>query len=345
MQAATAPPPVSASGSASFNRLMLDTALANASLLNYFYGHRPGDRMDLAQRYTLYEEGCEVHTECYCTHASTSMVKARNTDPAHTVFCFGGKEWVHACSAGQLAMDCPCLEPRAGAQSCFMGQQSPRNLLGVIALARHKNITTVIEQGRYYGHSAFVYHVHGLNLISVELLPMQHTATALKRRAPAIKQLDGDGSSITVTLIKEMHEEIKRGSKRVAVIFDGEKREVAYHNSYLKVKKDVVFAVFDDTHAPFRAFLADHGETVWYSNEPSYRNAFIKRDREAVRALSDLPINPDQPANTHSVKGDCPPRGCSTFGQRLFSLAEQEWTVVQGGRWTRHHHRTSKVPK
>lgn len=325
-------------GIPSFNKYMLNTAMANASLLSYFYGHAPDEPMDLMHRYVLFEEGCELHEKCYCSHASTSMVKARNTDPKHTVFCFGSKnrsntKWMHECSEEALKRDCPCLEPRQGASSCFMGQQSPRNLVSVIALARRRNITHVIEQGRYYGHSAFIYHVHGMHVTSVELLPMQHTSAALRRRAPDLVQLDGDGSQITIRLIEGLRAQVQEGTARVAVIFDGEKREGAYTNSFVKVKDAVVFAVFDDTTAAFRNFLAQRGETLWFSNEAAYQKAFLERDRAAVRALKDLPINPKQPANTRKVKLDCPVGGCKTFGQRLFPLAEQEWTIVQGGRW------------
>ena len=321
--------------SSTFSKYMLHAATANASLLSYFYGHTANEPMDLMHRYVLFEEGCELHERCYCSHALTSMVKARNTDPKHTVFCFGKNRssWVHECSEEMLRRDCPCLEPRQGASSCFMGQQSPRNLLSVIALARRRNITHLIEQGRYYGHSAFIYHVHGLHLTSVELLPMQHTSAALRRRAPSMVQLDGDGSQITIQLVEELRGQVKAGTARVAVIFDGEKREGAYTHSFVKVKDAVVFAVFDDTHAAFRSFLAQRGETLWYSNEAAYQQTFLERDRAAVRALKDLPIDPKQPANTKRVKHDCPLGGCKTFGQRLFSLAEQEWTIVQGGRW------------
>ena len=54
-------------------------------------------------------------------------------------------------------------------------------------------VTHIIEQGRYGGLSAWLYSLHGFKVSSIELLPLSEVSEALRRRAPEVTLIDGDG--------------------------------------------------------------------------------------------------------------------------------------------------------
>lgn len=101
----------------------------------------------------------------------------------------------------------------------------PFKLLLVIAAARAANVTTIIEEGREGGVSALVYSMHGFDVVSIEYLPLEHVKRGLREFAPAVRQLDGDGSILVPQLIGQMSQ---HDAVRTLVVFDGEKRQAAY---------------------------------------------------------------------------------------------------------------------
>jgi uncharacterized caspase-like protein len=139
----------------------------------------------------------------------------------------------------------------------------PFKLLLVIAAARAANVTTIIEEGREGGVSALVYSMHGFDVVSIEYLPLEHVKRGLREFAPAVRQLDGDGSILVPQLIGQMSQ---HDAARTLVVFDGEKRQAAY-KTYRTVQARIAAAVFDDTHVHSR-HEGDFTKVVAASGEP-----------------------------------------------------------------------------
>ena len=103
-------------------------------------------------------------------------------------------------------------------------------------------------QGRYGGLSAYIYALHGFRVTSVELLPLDEVSTALHALAPSVSHVDADGRQSVVQLVRQA-----APGERIAVIFDGEKRQTAYETFRL-VRDRIALAAFDDTNLDDGAF-------------------------------------------------------------------------------------------
>jgi hypothetical protein len=71
---------------------------------------------------------------------------------------------------------------------------------------------------------------------------LRQVSVALRELAPSVRLLDGDGRALVRSLV---HKAPK--GERVAVIFDGEKRQTAYE-TFASVRQRISLAVFDDTN-------------------------------------------------------------------------------------------------
>ena len=106
--------------------------------------------------------------------------------------------------------------------------------------------------------------LHGFDVVSVEFLPLTGATAAIKRMAPQIEMVDGDGSKLLTdgTLLRP------QDAARTMVIFDGEKRFDAY-KTFLKVRHLLAVAIFDDTSID--------GES-WAEGEEFKRHLSERRD-------------------------------------------------------------------
>ena len=138
---------------------------------------------------------------------------------------------------------CPCFISKVPGDGCIFGDMRPIKILAVVALARKLGVTHIVEEGRYGGLTAYMYSRLGFKVTSIEYVPLDDVTDSLKKLAPEMRLLDGDGHVLTPHAVSQADP-----GERIAVIFDGTKRHDAYDTSWLKVKSNVVFAVFDDTN-------------------------------------------------------------------------------------------------
>lgn len=176
----------------------------------------------------------------------------------------------------RLSQNCSCFaQARRPAPPCLFGDMRPAKLLAIMAACRALGVTHIVEQGRYGGLSAWLYSLHGFRVSSVELLPLSEVSEALRHRAPEVKLVDGDGRAAVQQIVRSAP-----ATERLAVIFDGEKRQTAYE-TYLTVKGRIVLAAFDDTNLDDGAFprlLRDRGENAWHT----WDCAFMERHSDAA---------------------------------------------------------------
>ena len=159
----------------------------------------------------------------------------------------------------------------------------PGKLLAVIAAARRLNVTHIIEEGRYGGLSALVYALHGFTVTSIELLPIDFVADGLRRDAPAVRLITGDGASLVPQLVAEAPP-----GERLAVVFDGEKRFAAYR-TFQRIRARVALAVFDDSpnnQEGFPEFLGKQGEVAWHTWDPTFQATY--GDKQVIDPFSKL---------------------------------------------------------
>ena len=145
--------------------------------------------------------------------------------------------------------------------NCLFTQMKPSKHLAVISLARAQRVTHIIEEGVYGGLSTFLFYYHGFNVTGIEHSPNAAVVKSLRRMAPSVRVIHGDGRRVLPKLARQI------GTRhRLLVIFDGSKRFAAYH-TYKKLSSYVVFAVFDDTQNEEGLRLRQHwqerGEIAW----------------------------------------------------------------------------------
>ena len=121
---------------------------------------------------------------------------------------------------GMARRNCSCFAQRPAAPPCLFGDMRPAKLLAIIAACRATGVTHIIEQGRYGGLSAYMYALHGFKVTSVELLPLSEVTDAMRTLAPGVSLVDADGRASVVELVRRAPPK-----ERLAVIFDGEKRQ------------------------------------------------------------------------------------------------------------------------
>jgi len=292
-------------------RLMVNLSIANMSLLRYFLPSRPS--LDVRKNWVPFTQDCILSERCFCFHVEGLMAKDMNPDGASRCFHdVEGPAW-QDCSRSPIAQeDCACLVPwRNCSDCCLFGDMRPLKLLAAISLMRAVGVTHVIEEGRYGGLSAYVYALHGLHVTSIESLPLRHVTATLRRLAPGVTLLDGDGSQLLPSILGT----VDPVEERIAVVFDGEKRFKAYE-TYSKIRDKVAVAIFDDTNIGwlyFRKFLRQVGEVVWHSDDRSYRR-FALMEKAPLDTLS-------KPLRGKRMQGG------------LAQLEGFHFTAIQGGAW------------
>eukprot|EP00747_Dinoflagellata_sp_TGD_P038537 gnl/TRDRNA2_/TRDRNA2_139731_c0_seq1.p1 gnl/TRDRNA2_/TRDRNA2_139731_c0~~gnl/TRDRNA2_/TRDRNA2_139731_c0_seq1.p1 ORF type:complete len:331 (-),score=48.46 gnl/TRDRNA2_/TRDRNA2_139731_c0_seq1:19-1011(-) len=295
--------------------LMVNVSRRNRSLLNYFFPSRP--RADVRQNWVPFTPDCEISSRCFCFHVEGLMSKDLNPEGASR--CFSGTDGpaLQDCSQHpKLEEDCGCLvpPPNCTENCCLFSDMRPLKLLAAIALMREVGVTHVIEEGRYGGLSALIYAHHGFRVTSVEGVPLTHVTGALRMLAPDMSLVDGDGAYLLPQLLADVDPE----KEKVAVIFDGEKQFKAYE-TYQKIRDKVAVAIFDDTNIGwkyFRTYLTQVGETVWHSDDRSFRH-FARLERAPLDEL----LKPLRGSNIQGGMGH---------------LEMFEYTIIEGGAWPKH---------
>ena len=250
---------------------MLAWTSQNRTLIKALYTTVEDD--NLRQGWRALTDGCRVEPlGCWCFHVAGSMVKAKNphgakqcapkdklldcTNPANGPFFIKARR------------NCSCFaQAPSPAPPCLFGDMRPAKLLAIISACRALGVTHIIEQGRFGGLSAWIYSLHGFKVSSVELLPLREVSEALRTRAPEIALIDADGREAVQRLVRDAP-----ASERIAVIFDGEKRQTAY-TTFGMVKPKIVLAAFDDTNLDngvFPQLLRSNREDAWHTWECDY---------------------------------------------------------------------------
>lgn len=249
---------------------VFDATMADQALLEYMFPRFATP--DVNTNWVIHTDGCRVSEKCWCFHVIGSMEKARNPDGAKK--CQEKIVEPHDCTnIPQAKNDCGCMISNTPEDVCLFGDMRPVKLVSLIALARAKGVTHIIEEGRYGGLSAHIYAMFGFKVSSIEFLPLADAKEGLARLSPGVVQIDGDGSVEVPKLVASLP-----ADERVVVIFDGEKRNQAW-DTYQKIKDRTVFTVFDDTNvdaigkdaAEFRERLDKEHEIYWHSDDPSYQ--------------------------------------------------------------------------
>ena len=331
---------------------------ANKSVLDYLYPPSPRDaweRGSIESAWRPVSRSCRlVPAACYCFHVKGSPIISENPDAwrdgASKANNPSGKSGCHSCK--NFHRNCSCLvpsEPGAAGISgmstqpgpgCLFGDMRPGKLLAVIGACRRLGITHIIEEGRYGGLSAYVYALHGFKVTSIEMLPIDFVAEALRHSAPSIVHAVGDGSVLVPELVRKAPP-----TERLAVIFDGEKRRKAY-KTYKTISDRVHLAIFDDSfHETFHMFLDERGETAWHTNlDSDYLRArgpvqdlaqldpFETTLRAAAMSLLQQKpeLDADKQARNRLIDKSgrliLPPGG-------LQNMADYHFVLVRGGAW------------
>ena len=307
---------------------------SNRTLLSYLYQSSYASNDPEARTgWRGTTNGCDVvPLGCWCFHVAGSMVKALN--PRGLKQC-APKDRMIDCSDpsnGYYPMarrNCSCFAQSPGGSPCLFGDMRPAKLLAIIAACRAAGVTHIIEQGRYGGLSAHMYALHGFKVTSVELLPLAEVSVAMRALAPGVQLVDADGRASVLELVRKAP-----ASERLAVIFDGEKRQTAYQTFQL-VKSRIALAAFDDTNLDDGAFpqlLAERGEAAWHTWDCDY----MRRHNDAT-PLGKLATQL-QGATGASCSRPGAPAFCSRPGGRMIrfhggmeDLSRFHTTLVRGG--------------
>lgn len=303
-------------------QLMLAAVEENRSLLEYMLPPAGRPVNDIDRNWVPHTSDCELSRSCWCTHVQGSMDKIRNPGGIHRCMYESDTSKERDCANTDfaeplLAGNCSCFVSRSPGQGCLFGDMGPAKLLATISLARRLGVTRVVEEGRYGGLSACIYALHGLDVTSIEFLPLDDATDALRRRAPGVQLLDGNARQ----LVPEVLQSVDPERERVAVVFDGTKRFDAY-KTFEKIKDKVVFAVFDDTNVAdggnFRAHLQGRG-ACWSTDDESFG-----RIREMERSVLEHLVGPFKVI----------PKGNFGFMGGIHQLDKFHLSIVQGGAWS-----------
>ena len=305
---------------------MLKWTAQNATLLEYLYPSRLAADVDLG--WNGLSRGCRVVSNgCWCFHVAGSMVKALN--PRGLERCAPKDKIMNCTEALSAAQSCSCFaQALPPAAPCLFGDMRPAKLLAIIAACRAAGVTHIIEQGRYGGLSAYIYRLHGFKVTSIELLPLSEVSAALRARAPDVRLLDGDGRRLVIETVRAAPP-----SERVAVIFDGEKRRVAYE-TFKAVKRKVALGIFDDTNLDdgvFPSLLRQHGEEAWHT----WDCAFMRRhtDEAPLDLFSQMLRGETERASRAYAGGGAPSGARLYFHGGMENLARFHSSLVRGGAW------------
>ena len=287
--------------------------MSNQTLLDWAYPSSERMSSDVRQNWVAYSQGCNIATDCYCFHVSGDMSRSMNQGEGRRACAKAST--IGRCDSHTKEM-CNCLH----GNPCLFSDMRPTKILAVIAAARAAGVTHIVEEGRFGGLSASMYALHGFDVTSIEFLPLDGAAAGLAQEAPQVKLLTGDGSVLVPRLLSQLSD---AEAARTAVIFDGEKREVAYQ-TYVKIRSKVAFAVFDDTNIlspgtriPFNHMLMKLNETCWSTKDDLFHD-FVKREAPAI----DAQLRP-----LRQVKN------AQDWWGGIHNLQDFHFTIVRGGAW------------
>mmetsp|Transcript_92713 Transcript_92713/g.207241 ORF Transcript_92713/g.207241 Transcript_92713/m.207241 type:complete len:339 (-) Transcript_92713:130-1146(-) len=296
---------------------------ANATLLEWLYPSHP--IADIRRNYLEVLPGCKLSHNCFCGHVAGSAGKLENptaskfADAADSIGAAGYKKQVQAISTIKTEWNttatCDCFVNPNESEPCLFSDMKPSKVLAVLALARARKVTHIVEAGRYGGLSAAIYALHGFDVTSIEYLPMTMVTRGLRQLAPEVEILDGDDRFLVPQSV-DRHYELKH---RVAVVFDGSKRWQAYQ-IFDRIADKVVFAVFDDVEIDkgFIRTLNNNGrqrhQPVWYTFETSYKQRWHKKDAETLKFRHEL-------VDSELMQGG------------LENLTRFQFAIVQAGAW------------
>lgn len=292
----------------SLSDTIASAAALNDTLLQYLFPTTETLHPFSARRnWVPYTHGCNVATDCFCAHVAGEMSRALNPTPS-TCFKAGASPTSKSCDGR-----CNCLV----GQLCLFSDMRPAKILAVIVAARAAGVTHIIEEGRFGGLSAFMYWLHGFRVTSVEFLPLSGPTETLRKLAPDVALLDGDGSVLLPQLLGSL---TPGQAAKTAVIFDGEKRFIAY-NTYKKVRNQVAFAVFDDTN------IGAEGPVFVNHIKRNERDSFDTRDKAFAQYLDKERVALTQLRGLKNVSNR------QTWWGGVHQLERFHFTIVRGGAW------------
>ena len=298
----------------SFAALMTLAASCNRTLTSYVYPTLASH--DVVRNWVPYTSGCSIATDCYCYHVKGDMSKSLN--PRGWEQCAKVSTVGNCSTAEDRTRDCCCLHGK----SCLFSDMRPTKILSVIAAARAAGVTRIVEEGRFGGLSAYMYALHGFEVISVEFLPLDGATAAIAALAPQIEMVTGDGAVLLPQLLTA------RDAARTMVIFDGEKRLGAYQ-TFEKVRANVALAVFDDSNVgpdfhDFTRALDVRREVWWDTRHPSFA-PLLAHEAGAMRLL--------EPLRSRTIHG----KQCHHWHGGVDHLQSFHFSIVRGGAWEGNH--------
>merc|ERR1712054_653370 len=127
---------------------------------------------------------------------------------------------------------------------------------------------------------------------------MPFVSRALATLAPDIQLRDGDGTELVRQAVSEIRS--LEPTARIAVVLDGPKYEGAY-KVFESTRKDVVFAVFDDTYpnSDFRRTLESTELAVFFSDNPVWLGSGLP-ERDTQKLTEGWPADEQEPAQQYA---------------------------------------------
>jgi len=152
--------------------------------------------------------------------------------------------------------------------------------------------------------------------------------------------VDGDGRQLVQAIAR------RRGAaERVAVIFDGEKRQTAYE-TFRSIKGHLTLGVFDDTNLDRGAFpllLRNREEVAWHTWDCSFLRAHNDSRilepyshalrRQVLRAVPRDPNSGEPIVRTSAIYKAIDQQGRPIFHGGMEDLSRFHLSIVQGGVW------------
>ena len=269
--------------SASFSDMMARTIASNATLLDYVFPTAPKSGA-VFKHWSAYTEGCRIANDCFCFHTTGEMSRSRN--PGGWKRC-ATKSTLKVCGQHIAAKNCSCFVQGPDEQGpCLFSDMRPIKILSAITAARMAGVTHIVEEGRFGGLSALMYHVHGFHVTSIEFLPLDGATSGLAKLAPSAVLITADGAVEVPRLLNKLSSE---EAARTMVIFDGEKRLDAW-STFLKVREKVALAIFDDTNGGsgeghrLKKLWNSTGEVWW--DTTFLPGDFLHHERPSLSTLS-----------------------------------------------------------
>lgn len=236
---------------------MLEMAQANRTLLDYFYGggSRVAGSDKVREHFYFRTSGCDKGVYRGGTSESFDVVHGRRRNSTEKL--------------------------------CLWGNMPPMKPLAIIALARALNVTHIVESGRMGGMSSLVYDVHGFRTTSVEMLPLPGVMFDLRKAAPGVELLSGDGSVVVPKFLDQLELESGSSGARVAVVVDGPKEDPAYEMAMIAVSRpSVAFVAVDDSQNIRGRFESNADIAVFNTDDALWRQSFpMAADRLTANGL------------------------------------------------------------